>query len=153
GRRADRPCGEPQDRRGARPHRAAPDPAPRGRLSPLMHAGVRSPLLRKYVRVLLALVGGTLMLSGLAELYFSYRQAQQAIVDVEQAHATAAASRIEQFLSEVQEQVRDTTRTASDDPSAGPLGAAALGFRGGLAASVDAKRAPRFHPALRARCV
>ena len=60
-----------------------------------MRARVRSPLLRKYVRVLLALVGGTLMLSGLAELYFSYRQAQRAIVDVEQAHATAAASRIE----------------------------------------------------------
>ena len=87
-----------------------------------MRSPVRSPLLRKYLRVLLALVGGTLMLSGLAELYFSYRQAQRAIVDVEQAHATAAAARIEQFLNEVQEQVSDTTRTASDDPSAGPLG-------------------------------
>ena len=114
-----------------------------------MHAGVRSPLLRKYVRVLLALVGGTLMLSGLAELYFSYRQAQQAIVDVEQAHATAAASRIEQFLSEVQEQVRDTTRTASDDPSAGPLGAAALGFREGLAASIAEQRELDFLRVLR----
>jgi signal transduction histidine kinase len=114
-----------------------------------MSADVRSPLLRKYVRVLLALVGGTLMLSGLAELYFSYRQAQRAIVDVEQAHATAAASRIEQFLNEVQEQVRDTTRTASDDPSAGPLGPAALGFREGLAASIAEQRELDFLRVLR----
>jgi signal transduction histidine kinase len=105
-----------------------------------MRTDVRSPLLRKYVRVLLVLVGGTLMLSGLAELYFSYRQAQRTIVDVEQAHATAAAARIEQFITEVQEQVRDTTRTASDDPSAGPLGAAALAFREGLAASIAEQR-------------
>ena len=114
-----------------------------------MRASVRSSLLRKYMRVLLALVGGTLMVSGLAELYFSYRQAQQAIIDVEQAHATAAASRIEQFLSEVQEQVRDTTRTASDDPSAGPLGPAALGFREGLAASIAEQRELDFLRVLR----
>ena len=114
-----------------------------------MRASVRSSLLRKYMRVLLALVGGTLMVSGLAELYFSYRQAQQAIIDVEQAHATAAASRIEQFLSEVQEQVRDTTRTASDDPSAGPLGPAALGFREGLDASIAEQRELDFLRVLR----
>jgi len=114
-----------------------------------MRERVRSPLLRKYVRVLSVLVGGTLMVSGLAELYFSYAQAQRAIVDVEQAHATAVALRIEQFLSEVQEQVRDTTRTASDDPSAGPLGAAALGFREGLAASIAEQRELDFLRVLR----
>ena len=114
-----------------------------------MAADVRSPLVRKYVRVLMVLVGGTLMASGLAELYFSYAQAQRAIVDVEQAHATAAAARIEQFVSEVQEQVRDTTRTASDDPSAGPLGAAALGFREGLAASIAEQRELDFLRVLR----
>jgi signal transduction histidine kinase/HAMP domain-containing protein len=110
---------------------------------------IRSPLLRKYVRVLSVLVGGTLMLSGLAELYFSYGQAQRAIVEVEQVHATAAALRIEQFLNEVQEQVRDTTRSASDDPSAGPLGAAALGFREGLAASIAEQRELDFLRVLR----
>jgi HAMP domain-containing protein len=114
-----------------------------------MREHVRSPLLRKYVRVLSVLVGGTLMLSGLAELYFSYAQAQRAIVEVEQAHATAAALRIEQFLSEVQEQVRDTTRTASDDSSAGPPGVAALGFREGLAASIAEQRELDFLRVLR----
>ena len=115
----------------------------------MSRAHVRSPLLRKYVRVLLVLVGGMLMLSGLVELYFSYRQTQRAIVDVERAHAAAAASRIEQFLSEVQEQVRDTTRTASDDPSAGPLGPAALGFREGLAAAIAEQRELDFLRVLR----
>ena len=110
---------------------------------------VRSPLLRKYMRVLLILVGGMLMLSGLVELYFSYRQTQRAIVEVEHAHAAAAASRIEQFLSEVQEQVRDTTRTAPDDPSAGPLGPAALGFREGLAAAIAEQRQLDFLRVLR----
>ena len=112
-------------------------------------APVRSPLLRKYVRVLLVLVGGMLMLSGLVELYFSYRQTQRAIVDVERAHAAAAASRIEQFLSEVQEQVRDTARTAADDPSAGPLGPAALGFREGLGAAIAEQRELDFLRVLR----
>jgi signal transduction histidine kinase len=106
-------------------------------------------LQRKYVRVLVILMGGTLMLSGLVDLYFSYRQTQRAIVDVESAHAAAAASRIEQFLSEVQEQVRDTTRTATDDPSAGPLGPAALGFREGLAAAIAEQRELDFLRVLR----
>ena len=76
-------------------------------------------LFRKYVVVLLLLVGGVLMASSLVELYFSYRQTQRAIVRVERANAVAAASRIEQFLTEVEEQVRDTTRTASDETGVG----------------------------------
>ena len=114
-----------------------------------MRTDVRSPLLRKYVRVLLALVGGTLMVSGAAELYFSYRQTQRSIVEVERAHALAVASRIEQFLSEVAAQVRDTTRTAADDPAASPLGAGVLVFREALGAAIAEQRELDFLRVLR----
>ena len=106
-------------------------------------------LFRKYVVVLLLLVGGVLMASSLVELYFSYRQTQRAIVRVERANAVAAASRIEQFLTEVEEQVRDTTRTASDDPAAGGAGRGILGFRQGLAAAIAEQRELDFLRALR----
>jgi len=78
----------------------------------------RGRLFRKYVIVLLVLVGGVLMASSLVELYFSYRETQTAIVRVERAKAVAAAARIAQFLKEIEQQVRETTRTASDDPDA-----------------------------------
>jgi signal transduction histidine kinase/HAMP domain-containing protein len=106
-------------------------------------------LFRKYVVVLLVLVGGVLMVSSLVELYFSYRATQQAIVRVERANAVAAASRIEQFLKEVAEQVRETTRTASDDPTAGRPGRGALGFREGLAVAIAAQRELDFLRVLR----
>jgi len=82
----------------------------------------RGRLFRKYVVVLLVLVGGVLMASSLVELYFSYRETQRAIVRVERAKAVAAAAGIEQFLKEVEQQVRETTRTASDDPDASQVG-------------------------------
>ena len=52
----------------------------------------RGRLFRKYVVVLLVLVGGVLIASSLVELYFSYRETQQAIVRVERAKAVAAAT-------------------------------------------------------------
>ena len=55
-------------------------------------------LFRKYLVVLLVLVGGVLMASSLVELYFSYQETQRAIVRVERAKATATAARIEQFI-------------------------------------------------------
>jgi signal transduction histidine kinase len=106
-------------------------------------------LFRKYVVVLLLLVGGVLMASSLVELYFSYRETQRAIVRVERANAAAAASRIEQFLREVEEQVRETTRTASDDPTAGRPGRGPLGFRQGLAAAIAEQRELDFLRVLR----
>jgi signal transduction histidine kinase len=109
----------------------------------------QSRLLRKYVVVLLVLVGGVLMVSSLIELYFSYRETQRSILRVERANATAAASRIEQFLREVEEQVRETTRTAADDPTAGRPGRGPLGFREGLAAAIAEQRELDFLRVLR----
>jgi signal transduction histidine kinase len=106
-------------------------------------------LLRKYVVVLLVLVGGVLMASSLVELYFSYRETQLAILRVERAKAVAAAAGIEQFLREVEQQVRETTRTASDDPDASQVGQGRLGFRQGLGAALAEQRELDFLRVLR----
>ena len=63
----------------------------------------RGRLFRKYVVVLLVLVGGVLVASSLVDLYFSYRETQRAILRVERAKAVAAAARIEQFLKDVED--------------------------------------------------
>jgi hypothetical protein len=57
------------------------------------------------------------MASSLVELYFSYRETQRAILRVERAKAVAAAVGIEQFLKEVEQQVRETTRTRPTIPT------------------------------------
>jgi signal transduction histidine kinase/HAMP domain-containing protein len=106
-------------------------------------------LLRKYVVVLLVLVGGVLMASSLVELYFSYRETQRSILRVERAKAVAAAVGIEQFLKEVEQQVRETTRTASDDPDASQVGQGRLGFRQGLGAALAEQRELDFLRVLR----
>ncbi len=109
----------------------------------------RGRLLRKYVVVLLVLVGGVLMASSLVELYFSYRETQRAIVRVERAKAVAAAARIEQFLKEIEQQVRETTRTASDDPDASQVRQGSLGFREGLGVAMAEQRELDFLRVLR----
>jgi len=63
----------------------------------MTNPAARGRLFRKYVIVLLVLVGGVLMASSLVELYFSYRETQTAIVRVERAKAVAAAARIAQI--------------------------------------------------------
>src|SRR6266508_543470 len=62
--------------------------------------------------VLVALVGSTLIVSGLIEGYFSYLENQTALVGVQRAQAAGAAARIEQFLKEVERQVRDRPQAA-----------------------------------------
>ncbi|MBI3107368.1 MAG: GAF domain-containing protein [Candidatus Rokubacteria bacterium] len=106
-------------------------------------------LFRKYVVVLLVLVGGVLMASTLVEHYFSYWETQRAILRVERAKAVAAAAGIEQFLKEVEQQVRETTRTASDDPDASQVGQGRLGFRQGLGAALAEQRELDFLRVLR----
>ncbi|HTI54404.1 MAG TPA: GAF domain-containing protein [Verrucomicrobiae bacterium] len=111
--------------------------------------GAGGRLFRKYVVVLLVLVGGVLMASSLVELYFSYRETQRSIVRVERAKAVAAAVGIEQVLKEIEQQVRETTRTASDDPDASQVGQGRLGFRQGLGAALAEQRELDFLRVLR----
>jgi signal transduction histidine kinase/DNA-binding response OmpR family regulator len=115
----------------------------------MKNPAARGRLFRKYVVVLLVLVGGVLMASSLVELYFSYRETQRGIVRVERATAGRAAARIEQFLREVELQVLETTRTASDDPDASQVGPARLGFREGLGAALAEQRELDFVRVLR----
>jgi signal transduction histidine kinase/DNA-binding response OmpR family regulator len=115
----------------------------------MMKPTARGRLFRKYVIVLLVLVGGVLMASSLVELYFSYRETQRGIVRVERATAGAAAARIERFLKEVELQVLETTRTASDDPDASQVGPGRLGFREGLGAALAEQRELDFVRVLR----
>ncbi len=71
-------------------------------------------LFRKYVVVLVALVGGVLVASGLVELYLAYQETQRAVVSVEREKAVAAAERIEQFIKEIERHIRGTTHAAID---------------------------------------
>ena len=116
---------------------------------PTPSAAPRGRLVRKYVVVLLVLVGGVLMASSLVELYFAYQATKRAIVREERAKAAAAAAQIERFVKEVERQVRETTRAASDDPAAAQLGQGKLAFRGGLGAALADQRELDFLRLLR----
>ncbi len=78
----------------------------------------RGRLFRKYVVVLLFLVGGVLVLSSLVQLYFSYRETRAALAQIEREKAVTAATRIEQFVKEIERQVRGTVLDAFADPAA-----------------------------------
>ena len=78
----------------------------------------RGRLFRKYVVVFLLLVGGVLLASSAIDLYFSYQETKDALVRVEYEQARAAATRIEQFVKDIERQVRWTTQSAFDDPAA-----------------------------------
>jgi PAS domain S-box-containing protein len=116
---------------------------------PTPSAKRRGRLFRKYVVVFVGLVGGVLMASSLVELYFAYEETKRAIVRVERARALAAATQIEQFVRDIERQVRETTRAASDDPAAAQLGRGKLGFRGGLGAALAEQRELDFFRLLR----
>jgi signal transduction histidine kinase len=76
----------------------------------------RGRLFRKYVVFLLLLVGSVLVLSSLVELYFSFRENEGALAKVQREKAVAAAAKIEQFIKEIERQVRGTVQDAFDDP-------------------------------------
>ncbi|HET9939844.1 MAG TPA: GAF domain-containing protein, partial [Candidatus Eisenbacteria bacterium] len=106
-------------------------------------------LFRKYLVVLLVLVGGVLMASSLVELYFSYQETQRAIVRVERAKATATAARIEQFMKDIERHVRETTQAASDDTEATRVGSRRSTFREGLSTALAEQRELDFLRLLR----
>jgi signal transduction histidine kinase/HAMP domain-containing protein len=83
-----------------------------------MKAGARGRLFRKYVVVLAGLVAGVLLVASGVDLYFSYQEAKAALVGVEREKAVAAAARIEQFVEDIERQVRWTTASSFDDPAA-----------------------------------
>ncbi|MBI2996834.1 MAG: HAMP domain-containing protein, partial [Deltaproteobacteria bacterium] len=68
-------------------------------------------LFRKYVVLFASLVSGALLASGLIEIYFSYQDHKTALVAVQREKAMAAASRIEQFIKEIERQVGLASQT------------------------------------------
>ena len=66
---------------------------------------VRGRLFWKYVILFVTLVSGALLASGLVEIYFSYQENKSALIRIQREKAGAAASKIEQFINEIERQV------------------------------------------------
>ncbi len=109
----------------------------------------RGRLFWKYVVFLLVLVGGVLIASSLVELYFSYQEAQRALVQVAQEKAEGAAARIERFVVDIERQVRATTHADADDPAVAPPGGVGVPFREALAGALAEQRELAFLRLLR----
>lgn len=62
-------------------------------------------LFRKYLVILVALVGAVLVVSGAVEIYFSFQENQAAFVRLQREKATAAAQKIEGFVQEIERQM------------------------------------------------
>jgi signal transduction histidine kinase len=69
----------------------------------------RRRLFRKYVVLLVVLVSGTLLASGLLEIYASFQENRAALVGLQREKALNVATRIEQFVREVERQLAWTT--------------------------------------------
>ena len=62
-------------------------------------------LFRKYLVLILSLVCGALLVSGAISIYFSYQEQQTALGNLQQEKAVAAASRIEQYVRQIERQL------------------------------------------------
>src|ERR1035437_3984726 len=103
----------------------------------------------KYLVVLVLLVGGALAASSLADLYFSYEEAQREIVALEREKAVTAASRIEGFVRTIEEQVRGTLSPYPDDSVAVFSAGRADGGRPTMGAAISEQRELEFMRLLR----
>jgi signal transduction histidine kinase len=65
----------------------------------------RGQLFRKYFLLILALVCGALLISGGVGLYFSYQESREALASLQREKAAGAAARIEQFVSQIEQQL------------------------------------------------
>ncbi|MBO0743174.1 MAG: hypothetical protein J2P51_17345, partial [Hyphomicrobiaceae bacterium] len=65
----------------------------------------RGGLFRKYAALLVALVGGSLIVSAAIEMYYSWGESRQALIAVQREKAQGAAGIVEQFVKEIEGQV------------------------------------------------
>ena len=70
----------------------------------------RGRLFRKYVALFVAIVSLALLANGLFEIWFSYREHQDALVRIQREQAEAAAAKIGQFIKEIESQLGWTTQ-------------------------------------------
>ena len=69
----------------------------------------RRSIYRKYLALIIALVAGALVVSGAIGIYFSYLETRNSLISLADEKAASAASRIEQFVREIENQVAWTT--------------------------------------------
>ena len=69
----------------------------------------RASLFHKYVVLFLAVVSLALLTSGLSQIWFSYREHKASLIRIQREQATAAASKISQFIREIESQIGWTT--------------------------------------------
>jgi signal transduction histidine kinase len=84
--------------------------AGQGRTSSPAPVRLRGRLFRKYVALFVAVVSLALIVNGLFEIWFSYREHQEALVRIQREQAEAAAAKIAQFVSEIKNQLGWTTQ-------------------------------------------
>jgi hypothetical protein len=65
----------------------------------------RGRLFRKYLLLILTLVTGALLASGAISVYFSYQENKSALANLQHEKAIAAASRIEQYIRQIEQQL------------------------------------------------
>jgi signal transduction histidine kinase/DNA-binding response OmpR family regulator len=98
-------------------------PGPMGRVAgPLGKAGpavgasiLRSRLFIKYVALLVAVVVLALLANGAFEIWFSYQEHKASLIGIQREQAEGAASKIEQFITEINSQVGWTTQLPWSD--------------------------------------
>jgi signal transduction histidine kinase/HAMP domain-containing protein len=78
----------------------------------------RGRLFRKYVIIFAGLVSGALLVSGAIEIYFSYQENRAALVALQREKALGVASRIEDFIKEIERQIGWTTQPQLGLPAA-----------------------------------
>ena len=62
-------------------------------------------LFTKYASFIIALVTAALLASGMTSLYFSYRENQSHLINLQREKALAAATRIEQYINDIEHQL------------------------------------------------
>ena len=76
---------------------------------------VRSRLFIKYVALLVAVVVLALLANGVFEIWFSYQEHKASLIGIQREQAEGAASKIEQFITEINSQVGWTTQLPWSD--------------------------------------
>ncbi len=73
--------------------------------APVRHTGRRGRLFHKYLLLILTLVTGALLASGAISVYFAYKENKDALASLQHEKAVAAASRIEQYIHQIEQQL------------------------------------------------
>src|SRR5258706_8653920 len=93
----------------ARPHRVPYATMPEDTLpsaaKPAVRLAHRGRLFRKYLLLILTLVIGALLASGAISVYFSYQEIKTALSNLQHEKALGAASRIEQYIHTIEQQL------------------------------------------------